>query len=212
MHEHGNIEIFPRQQSFAALHNVDLDSEPVESLAQLAADRPTAEHNHALRFLLQLVKNGFISEIGNLIDAFDFRNSSTPAGRFYEISRAKFLSINFDFTRRKKMSFAPKNVYPERLEAFLRIVRRDFGAAFPHSLENFFESELRRLSIQAPFFRFADLLDQSRGGNERLARNATEVQAIAAHQAALDQRDASAEASRSRCGHEPGRARADHDH
>src|SRR5260370_42285719 len=111
----------------------------------------------------------------------------------------------------RKCASPRKTSTPERLEAFLRIVRRDFGAAFPHSLENFFESELRRLSIQAPFFRFADLLDQSRGGNERLARNATEVQAIAAHQTPLNQRDASTAASRSRSRPEPRPAGADHD-
>jgi len=35
----------------------------------------------------------------------------------------------------------------------------------------------RLLAVQAPLFRVADLLDQSRGRNERLARHATEVQA-----------------------------------
>ena len=65
-------------------------------------------------------------------------------------------------------------------------------------LENPFKSELRLLSIQAPFFGFTNLLNQTGRGNERLARDTTEVQAIPAHLVPFGQRHTPAEASRSR--------------
>ena len=47
---------------------------------------------------------------------------------------------------------APKDIDTKRFEVFLRIVRRNFGAARPHSLKNCFENELRLLSLQPPLF------------------------------------------------------------
>ena len=91
------------------------------------------------------------------------------------------MTINFNLAWRNKTRFASKNINAQRLEALLRIVWRDLGASRAHSREDFFEDELRLLSIQAQLFRVTDLLNQSRGRNERLARDATEVQAIAAH-------------------------------
>jgi hypothetical protein len=47
--------------------------------------------------------------------------------------------------------------------------------------------------IQAPLFRFANPLNEPGRGNERLTRHTAKIQAIAAHQIALDQRNAPAE-------------------
>ncbi len=65
------------------------------------------------------------------------------------------------------------------------------------------------MSIQSPFFRIADSSDETRGRNQRFTRDAAEVQAIAAHLVALDQRNAAAKSRRSRRRYQPGGSRAD---
>src|SRR5262249_37016149 len=143
LHELRNIDIFPWQYVFAALDDVDLNAEPAQRLAELTTDRAAAQHDHALRFFLQLIENGFVCEIRDFLYAVDFRNCRVGAGGDHEISCAQFLSVHFDFGWRNKPRFSAKNIYAERLEAFLRIVRRDFGTTRPHPLKNFFESKLR---------------------------------------------------------------------
>src|SRR6266576_3856560 len=78
-------------------------------------------------------------------------------------------------------------VHAETFETFLRIIRRNLGAAVVHALEDFLKGKTWLLSIQSPFFRIADSSDETRGRNQRFTRDAAEVQAIAAHLVALDQ-------------------------
>ena len=116
-----------------------------------------------------------------------------------------------NFVRRQKPGFAAKNIDAERFETFLRIVRRNLGTAVAHALEYFLKCKTRLLSIQSPFFGIADSSDETRGRNQRLTRDAAEVQAIAAHLVALDQGHAAAEPGSARCRDEPSCSRSDHD-
>src|SRR5881394_3539495 len=75
-----HISIFSWQKLIATLEDHHLHTKAPECLREFAANRPTAEHDHALGFLFQLVENSLVGEIGNLIDAFDFRNCRAASG------------------------------------------------------------------------------------------------------------------------------------
>jgi hypothetical protein len=62
-----------------------------------------------------------------------------------------------------------------------------------------------------PLFRAAHFVDQTRGGNERLAWYTTEIQTIASHFVALDEGDAPAQSRRGGGGHQSGSAGTDDD-
>src|SRR5207248_11072583 len=66
---------FPTRRSSDLLH-----TKAPERLREFATDRTATEHNHAFGFFLQLIENGFVSKIGNLIDAFDSRDRRAAAG------------------------------------------------------------------------------------------------------------------------------------
>ena len=123
-----NIDIFHRQNLSGRLQNRNLYTESLKRLPKLATDWAAAEHDHAFRLFIQLVENCFVREIRDAIDAFDFWNRGAAAGGEYEISGTQLLTIDFDFVRRNKSRFTSKNINAQRFEAFLRIVRRDFGA------------------------------------------------------------------------------------
>ncbi len=113
--------------------------------------------------------------------------------------------------RRIKFGIAAKHINAKRFESLLRIIRRNLRATRAHALEDFVKIELRFRFAQSPVFRATYLVDQTRRGNKRLAWNATEVEAIAAHLVAFDQGNATAQSRCSRGGDKSGRARADDD-
>src|SRR5437762_1753392 len=107
------ISIFSWQKLIATLDDRHLHTKAPECLREFAADRTAAKHNHAFRLLFKLIENRLICEIGNLIDAFDFRDDWSAAGRDYEIFRAQSLAVYFHFMRRNESRFAAKNIDAE---------------------------------------------------------------------------------------------------
>src|SRR2546427_12896562 len=101
-----HISIFPWQKLIATLDDRQLHTEPPECLREFASDRAAAEHIHAFRFNFYVIENRLICEIGNLIDAFDFRDDWSAAGSNHEIFRAQFLAVYFHFMRRNESRFA----------------------------------------------------------------------------------------------------------
>src|SRR5882724_12214017 len=106
-----HISIFPGQKLVAPLDDRQLHAEPAECLREFATDRAAAEHDHALRLLVQLVENGFVREIWNVVDAFDLRNDGATAGCDDEILGAKLLTVHFHFARGYESRFAPEDIH-----------------------------------------------------------------------------------------------------
>src|SRR2546425_10079933 len=106
-----HISIFSWQKLVAALDDRQLHAEAAECLREFASDRAAAEHDHALRPFVQLVENGFVREIWNVVDAFDLRNEGATAGCDDEILRAKLLIIHFHFVRRYESCFAAEDIH-----------------------------------------------------------------------------------------------------
>src|SRR4030095_3869303 len=142
-----------------------------ECLPQLTADRPAAEHNQAFRFSVQLVEDRFVREIPDRIETFDFRNGCARASRDDEVFRAQNLIVDPDRVQRIESSFAAKDIDAERLKPLLRIVRCDLSAARAHTSKDFGELKLWLDFSQPPLFRSAYPVDQTRGGDQRLARD-----------------------------------------
>src|SRR5213592_1719495 len=114
-----HVSIFSWQKLIATLDDRQLHAESAECLREFATDRAAAEHDHALRLFVQLVENGFVREIWNVVDAFDFRNHCATAGSDDEILGAKLLSIHFHFVRGYESRFAAEDLYAERLQSLL---------------------------------------------------------------------------------------------
>ncbi len=91
-------------------------------------------------------------------------------------------------------------------------MRRDARAAFAHSLEKPRKISVRRWHADAPVRCVADSMKHARRRNKRFARHAPEVQAIAPHFVALDERDTPAQSRRSGCYDKSRRSCADHDY
>src|SRR4029077_12807783 len=199
------------QKLIAALQNGYVHAETAERLGQLAADRSATENNHALRLRAQFVEDCFVGEKLNRFNPGNVGNRRTRTRGDDKILRAQNLVANLNFARRQKLGFAAKNIDAERFETFLRIVRRNLGAALAHALEDFLKGKTWLLSIQSPFFRIADSSDETRGRNQCFTRDAAKVQAIAAHLVALDQRDGAAQPGSARCRDQSSRSRSDHD-
>src|SRR5438034_8205770 len=88
-----HISIFSWQKPVATLDDRQLHAESAECLRKFATDRAAAEHDHALRLFVQLVENGFVREIWNVVNAFDLRNHCATAGCDDEILGAKSLTL-----------------------------------------------------------------------------------------------------------------------
>src|SRR5207247_10165231 len=103
------------------------------------------------------------------------------------------------------------NIDTELTETPGRVVRAEAGAQPAHPLHD-------RREIHADSLRYADaefprvphLGHYSSRPDNRLARHATDVETVAAHQLALDERDFGAEPGRAGRRHQAGRPGADH--
>ena len=85
-------------------------SSRLKACYEFATDRAATEHNNAFGFSLELIENRFVREIRHRLDAFDFWNGGAASGGDYKMFRVDLLSIDFDFTRRKKPYFVSKNI------------------------------------------------------------------------------------------------------
>src|SRR5947199_9941718 len=106
-----HVSIFSWQKLVATLDDRQLHAESAECLRELATDRSAAEHDHAFRLFVQLIENGFIREIWNVVNAFDFRNHGAAAGCDDEILGAKLLPIHFHFVRGYESRFAAGDIH-----------------------------------------------------------------------------------------------------
>src|SRR2546430_17171291 len=88
-----HISIFSWQKLIATLDDRHLHTEAPERLREFASDRAAAEHDHAFGFGFQLIEDRFVGEIGDVIDAFDFRNHRTASCSDDEIFRAQSLTL-----------------------------------------------------------------------------------------------------------------------
>src|SRR5216110_2619830 len=106
-----HVSIFSWQKLVATLDDRQLHAESAECLREFASDRAAAEHDHALRLFVQLVENGFVREIWNLVNAFDFRYRGATAGSDDETLGAKLSPIHFHFVRRYESRFAAEDIH-----------------------------------------------------------------------------------------------------
>src|SRR5207253_2915783 len=88
-----HVSIFSWQKLVATLDDRQLHVESAECLREFATDRAAAEHDHTLRLFVQLVENGFVREIWNVVNTFDLRYEGATAGCDDEILGAQSLTL-----------------------------------------------------------------------------------------------------------------------
>ena len=196
LHEVRSVGILLGQKPLAAMCERHLHAEPREDLRQFAANRPSAEHKQTGGFGAQPVEDRFVGEEADAVQTVDLGQRRARAGGNNEMLRAQTAAVDRDFMGRDEGRFAAQHFDSELFKALLRVVRRDVSAARAHPLHHALENERRFCRFESPAVGVANAIRRSCRSDERLARHAAEVQAIAPHVFALDQRHASAESSR----------------
>src|SRR5207253_1948219 len=103
---------------------------------------------------------------------------------------------NFYRFRIDESGVANKNIDAEAGESFGGIVVRNPSADAPHALHDFPKIRARALRhVDAKLTRAPQLGHDAGGTNQRFGRDAADVEAIAAHQMLLDQRNARSQTS-----------------
>ena len=192
-----------------------LRAEPREGLRQLAADRAAAEHDQPLRQLAQLPQVVGGQHL-DLVEPRQRRHERTRAGGEHDVLRRQplrgaLVGRDLDGPGVDQLGVAAHHVDAEAAIAFDRIVRLDRADHAVHAVHHLGEAELRAGLGDAVVGGMADLLDELGAADQRLARHAAVVQAVAAHLAVLDQRHLGLHRRADVARHEPGRAGADDD-
>ena len=191
------------------LDEMDLRAEPRERLRELAADRSRADDGEAARKRRQR-KDRLVREVTGLLEAGDRRGRGARAGRDHRARETEALAADLDDVVAGETSRAEEHVDAETAKALggveVRDVRTEPAEALHHS------SEIRARAgrhLDPERARVAHRGGRAGGAEERLRRHAPDVQTVAAHEVALDERDLGPEPGGAGRGDEAGRAGAE---
>src|SRR5215471_1846301 len=143
-------------------------------------------------------EDGLVREIGNALESRDLRNCRARAGGDHEPPRPDFDFGGVDGARAGEARFGLQYLDSEPLEPLDGIVRRDRRNYFVNTVVNRREVDLRTRGGNTECRAVPRDIGVARSGEQRLRRDAAEIEAIAAHHAALDQDDFRAHLRRSR--------------
>ena len=111
-----------------------------------------------------------------------------------------------------KLAIAKEDIDAQVAEPSRRIVPADAGAQLAHPLHRGPEIRVPPVGhVHSELTRVSDGGCDPSGTDDGLRRDAAVVEAIAAQQVPLDQRDPGSQSRRTGCGHQAGRSRTDHD-
>ena len=209
-HDFGCRRILARQQPVLHVHDGDMATESRECLGQLAADGTTSQHQQTGREGVespQVLGGQYVDRI----EARYRRHEGSSACREDDSPGGHPLALDRHGVPVKKFRIAGYASHAKGLIALRRVFRRYGRDGLPHSSHD-------RLKVDAPGhirqsvpLRGCQCMGGLRRCDKRLGRNATGVQAIAAHRAALDQRNAGTHRRSNQCGDQTARSRADYD-
>jgi len=168
-------------------------AEPRKDLSQLAADRTGADDQEPIRQLGQ-IEYGLVGEIARIRESRDVRDRGPRARRDHGTCEFESRAVDFDGAATDERRGAEMDVDAERPESLDAVVHGELRAHRAHPLHRLRKRDAR-----------------SRRVNQRFRRHAPDIQTIATHLVALDERHARAEAGGDGRGHEAASARADDD-
>lgn len=187
-------------------------AEPAKRLRQFASKRPRADHREPAR------QSGYredrlVGEIARLRQSLERRRDRARPGRDRRAREAQRRIAHLDRVGTAEARIADEHVHAQRSEACGGVVGGELRAQSAHPLHH-------RGKIHAHFAGYDHSVvcrsprrrRHSRGADNCLGGNASEVQAVPAHQSAFHNRDFRPQSRRAGGGHQPGGSGPDHDH
>ena len=177
------------------LDDGDAAAEAGEGVGQLETDRAATEDQQVVGALLQ-VEDGGVGQVGNPVEAGDRRHRGGASGGDDDPAGSEPTAIDRQAVRGDEAGFPAQHGGAERAEPGLGIGGCDGCDHAMHVCLHRIPVDLRLRQANAEPDGRARRLGGVRRGEQRLARDAAEVEAVAAHAVALDQRHATAQAAR----------------
>ena len=211
-----DLVILAGEQALALLDQRDAAAQPRQRLRQLAADRPATEHRQPLRRLAQPRPQGVAGQEGQIGQAGQRRHGRRRTAGDDDGAGAQHLGRtvggrDLDMPGIEQPGTAGAHLHAQRGVALDRVVRGHRGHRLRHPRHHRAEIRAHRRGHQPELGRATDLMRQSRSPDQRLARHAAGVQAVAAHVVRLDQRHLGAHRRGDVAADQPGSAGTDHD-
>ena len=210
LHHFGGVRVFARKDMPGLFERRHRAAEAGEGLGHLAADRPGPDHGEARRQLGER-KDGFVGQIARLGKAGNRGRGGAPPGADGGAGEVQGCVADLERFRPGELSLADVDVDPQSTEALGGVDMAD-----------------RRAQPAHPFHGDAEVLFDAAGEGESeggavagggpdagsadhpLRRDTPDVEAVASHQVAFDQRDLRPEARRHRCADQSRGAGAHH--
>ena len=188
-----------RQELRVAVDDAHLAAQTAKRLRQFAAQWPAADHEQP-PWPLRKVEDGFVGEKAGLGQPLDVRRHGTRAGGDHCLRKAQGDAADLDRIVRRKSRIAKPDIDAEFLEARSRIVLADARAQTTQALHGPLKIGFDPGRYPYPkLLRAAHVGEHARRADQYFGRHAANIEAVTAHQVALDQRDLAPEAS-DRCG------------
>ena len=211
LHDGGGVGVLARQDARRLLDERYPAAEAGERLRHLAADRTGANHREPLRQFGQR-EDRLVGAVAGIRQTGDGERGGARAGADGGPGEAQHGAVHLDGVGSGEAAVTDEDVHAESGEPLGRVDAAEARPQLPHAGHDGAEIALHGAGKrQAEFVAACNLGPGARRPHEPLRRDAADVEAIASHQVALDQRHAGAEPGGPRRRDEPGRTGADDD-
>ena len=191
------------------LQHRNLGPEAAVRLGEFEPDRAAADHDQRRR-QDGAVEYGLVGEVGDVLQPRDRRRRRPRSRGDDEAPRLDLVLARRHRPGAREATVLLDHRHAERLEALHRIVRGDRGDHAVDVVVHRGEIDLRRAEADAELARAPCGFDRPRGRDQRLRRDAADIEAIAAHPVALDQHHRGAHLGGAGGDAEPAGTGADH--
>ncbi len=193
----GGLRILMGEEA-GGVENGDVGAEHAMGLAELEADRAAAQDDQMLNALTD-VEDGLIGQIRDLVEPRDRRDRRRGAGGDDEAAGADQHAAGLHGELVEEVGLRLDHADAEPGEAFDAIIRRYGGNGAMHMIVDAAMVDLRFEHLDAEGGGGAHRIGAFAGREQRLGGDAAIVEAIAPHEALLDEHDRHAELRRRRC-------------
>ncbi len=166
----------------------DPRAQPAMRLRHLDPDRTAADDDQMVR-PFAVGENRFVRQVGNVREPGNRRDRRIRAGRDDKAARPDLDLAGADRAGAREPRLAAQHPDPEPLEPLDGIIRRDCRDDVLDTVRGGSEIDIGPSRGDPERCAAPRQVGKARGGEQRFRGDAAEVQAVAAHQPALDQHD-----------------------
>jgi hypothetical protein len=178
----------PAAGSVRHVHDGDACAEAAEGLRHFAPDRPAADDQQAGHLLAQ-IEERFIRQVGHVAEAGDGRQARARTGGDHEGARGQLAAAHFEAVGGDEFAIAENDIDAQPPEALGAVGGRDVRDDRRDPFHHMGDIGLRRVRRNVVIGGGAHQVRDPGGLQQRLARDAAIVQAIAAHLVLFHQGD-----------------------